>query len=322
MYRPPDVPANGALWDNTEDEYLELANLGSTNVPLFDPRPPLTPGASATRCASPSHQPVHHRRRTAARRQLRSHCPAGSCCRLPRQYGLATETRLFGPSPANSPTTATALNSSNLTSSASTAPTTSLPASWWTRSPIATNCPGRGRRRHRLFPPAPGRERLRNDPANWVAASPTPRRLPPGHAPLITRQPATWMCALVPRELLRRGQRPRLPAIPVAVQRQEPPGDELAHPVPARGTTTNAGLYQVTVWNQTRAVTSDPARLRVGDPPEILRQPASLEAAAGGTAVFSIIAAAPHRFVTSGARTPSPRRRRPAHLDPFVAPAW
>lgn len=37
MYRPLDVPANGAYWDNTEDEYIELRNITGAPVTLFDP---------------------------------------------------------------------------------------------------------------------------------------------------------------------------------------------------------------------------------------------------------------------------------------------
>jgi hypothetical protein len=40
MYRPPDVPLNGALWNDTEDEYLELHNRSNATVSLFDPAYP------------------------------------------------------------------------------------------------------------------------------------------------------------------------------------------------------------------------------------------------------------------------------------------
>ena len=43
--------------------------------------------------------------------------------------------------------------------------------------------------------------------------------------------------------------------------------------------------------NQARAVSSASARLRVGSPPEIVRHPAPIEAAAGGIAAFSVVAA-------------------------------
>lgn len=40
MYRPPDVATNGADWDNSEDEYLELRNLQAVETPLYDPNAP------------------------------------------------------------------------------------------------------------------------------------------------------------------------------------------------------------------------------------------------------------------------------------------
>ena len=36
MYRPPDVLTNGAYWNNTEDEYIELYNRSASPVNLFD----------------------------------------------------------------------------------------------------------------------------------------------------------------------------------------------------------------------------------------------------------------------------------------------
>jgi hypothetical protein len=43
MYRPADVFANGAWWNNTEDEYVELLNCGREPAPLFDPAYPVNP---------------------------------------------------------------------------------------------------------------------------------------------------------------------------------------------------------------------------------------------------------------------------------------
>ena len=40
MYRPLDVAANEAVWNNTEDEYLELHNRSASAIALFDPARP------------------------------------------------------------------------------------------------------------------------------------------------------------------------------------------------------------------------------------------------------------------------------------------
>jgi hypothetical protein len=40
LYRPPDVALNGALWNDTEDEYIELYNRSNALVQLFDPNYP------------------------------------------------------------------------------------------------------------------------------------------------------------------------------------------------------------------------------------------------------------------------------------------
>jgi hypothetical protein len=40
MYRPPEVYVNGANWNNTEDEFVELRNISGDTVQLFDPARP------------------------------------------------------------------------------------------------------------------------------------------------------------------------------------------------------------------------------------------------------------------------------------------
>jgi hypothetical protein len=43
MYRPPDVYANGAWWNNSEDEYVELYNRSAAPAALFDRAHPANP---------------------------------------------------------------------------------------------------------------------------------------------------------------------------------------------------------------------------------------------------------------------------------------
>ena len=40
MFHPPEVPANGAVWDNAEDEFIELHNRTDAPVPLYDANHP------------------------------------------------------------------------------------------------------------------------------------------------------------------------------------------------------------------------------------------------------------------------------------------
>ncbi|HTG45519.1 MAG TPA: lamin tail domain-containing protein, partial [Verrucomicrobiae bacterium] len=40
MYRPSDVFTNGAFWNNTENEYIELRNISTSTVTLYDPARP------------------------------------------------------------------------------------------------------------------------------------------------------------------------------------------------------------------------------------------------------------------------------------------
>jgi len=40
MYHPPDIGLNGSFWNDSEDEYIELANRRDQAVALFDPSAP------------------------------------------------------------------------------------------------------------------------------------------------------------------------------------------------------------------------------------------------------------------------------------------
>ncbi|MBK9139468.1 MAG: CotH kinase family protein [Verrucomicrobia bacterium] len=294
MYHPPDVPANGALWDNTEDEYVELTNLASTNVALFDPRSPTntwrlrdsvryvfptnTIFAPGERALVVSFDPVVRPDLSATFRT---------------RYAIAPTVRLFGPFDgklANDRDSVELVAREQIPpgSGSNTVSVLVDKVAYRDRAPWPAGADGLGFSLQRLNEAAYG-----NDPANWIAAAPTPGAPSgPGEAPVIVRSPSDLA--------VRPGEPASLSvvasgAVPLRYQWRLDDKTLLGatnstFTIP-RALPTNSGIYEVVVFTDTRAIVSAPARLTVGTPPEILRQPASLNAPAGGMAVLSVVAA-------------------------------
>ncbi len=168
MYHPEPVFANGAYWNNTEDEYVELYNLSPAPVPLdgwrlesgvrFDfPSDTSLPSGASLLVVSfdPSRQPEQ----SAAFRA---------------KYEVPSDTVLFGPFDGN-------LNNAGETVALSKPDVAGEPASvsyilvdqahYSSLPPWPASADGAGHALHRRQLTAYG-----NDPANWVGASPSPGR--------------------------------------------------------------------------------------------------------------------------------------------------
>jgi hypothetical protein len=168
MFQPLPVFANGAYWNNTEDEYLELYNLSSTAVPLegwrlhnavrfnFPQGASLPAGASLLVVAfDPTGDP----------QQLAS---------FRARFGVAPDVLTFGPFEGN-------LNNAGETISFSRAdgdpPDEGIVVSWILvdqvryakEAPWPTSPGGEGDALHRVDPAAYG-----NDPIAWIATAPRP----------------------------------------------------------------------------------------------------------------------------------------------------
>jgi hypothetical protein len=155
--------------------------------------------------------------------------------------------------------------------------------------PWPTNADGAGQSLQRLSASLYG-----NDPVSWVAANPTPGR-PNGPAvvppPVITVHPASQMAlpgSTVTFSVTATGTEPLQyqwrfngADLPGA----NSPGLQLTNV--HRGL---AGRYSVRVWNQGGAALSASATLTIIEPPAIVRQPSDTYAAAGGTALFDVLA--------------------------------
>lgn len=269
MYHPPDVFANGAWWDAPEDEYIELLNLANNPVPLFDSESPTNTWrvAHAVDFTFPQNitmlagerlllvgfDPVADRTQTEAFRA---------------KYGFGTQVRLFGPWKGK-------LDNSN-ESIRLLAPlrlgTAENPT--WTelvvdrvdyrdQIPWPPGADGFGFSLQRQPEHAYG-----NDPANWIASVPTPGGPPlVGTLPIIDEQP-TGLATLVGRSA----------TLQVATRAQGNPRFQWRKSdVPLPGATnatlqllnlqiSDAGDYDVIVWNDAGAVSSRPAPVRVAAP--------------------------------------------------------
>jgi hypothetical protein len=193
MYRPADVFTNGALWNNTEDEYVELFNRSNAALDLFDAARPtnrwklagdveFTFPANTTIGANGyvllvSFNPATNPAQLAAFRQ-KYQTPAGAIILGPYQGGLNN-------------------NSGSVRIEAPGAPSTDGTVPYFTLEKIAyksvapwpSGADGLGfslaRRDTAMFG---------NDPINWTATAPSAGLANPSPiAPIITRQPLARM---------------------------------------------------------------------------------------------------------------------------------
>jgi hypothetical protein len=295
QYHPPDVLANNAYWDDTANEFIELCNVSAATVNLFDPEaitntwrlrdavdytfPTNCTMAPGTRLLVVSFDPVADPASTAAFRS---------------RYGLSGSVRLFGPYQgklANDNNSVELIQPDNLFLGGTNFTVTSVVADkvhYRDESPWPIGADGLGFSLQRRVETAYG-----NDPANWVAALPTP-----GTA-LALVQETIILASPVSQTVL--------PGATVSFSVEAsgtPPlkyqwrynGENLSGAVAKQLMLTNVqpsagGEYQVVVSTAYRATASAPALLKVGAPPAILQSPLSRLARAGDTVNFSVIAA-------------------------------
>ncbi len=295
MYHPADVAANGALWDNTEDEFVELTNLASTNVALFDPGAPTNAWRlrDAVSYVFPTNQFIGPGERVVIV-GFDPVAQSGRAAEFRTKFGAPAGTRLFGPFEgrlANDRESVELVQPDVIrfydTNTVVTAVLVDQVA-YRDEHPWPAGADGLGFSLQRLH-----EREFGNDSANWVAALPSPGTgLSPGSLPVIARQPVDLD--------VRPGASAALSVLVWAGAAMEYqwrqngtmlPGANAATLTLSNVQSTNAGIYDVIVTGAGWAVTSKPARLRVGYPPEILVQPTGIEASTGAEATFAVIAA-------------------------------
>lgn len=270
MYHPPDVPANGALWDAPENEYVELLNPSTAPVPLYDPTAMTNTWRlrDAVRYSFPTNQtlqagerillvgfdPVIEPAQTTAFREL---------------YEVPAATRLFGPwdGKLDNGGESVELIQPDQVRFYTNAPVTTAVlvdrVNYRDDAPWPAGADGTGFALQRTTATAFG-----NDPASWRARTPTPGRSPSaGAAPTILAGPAgevTEANRTVLLSVIADGQGP------LHYQWRKDgsnlPATDQASLALAGIQTTNAGIYEVVVYNGAGAVASAPARVVVIPP--------------------------------------------------------
>jgi len=317
MYRPPEVFANGAYWNNDEDEFIELHNPGSTVVSLFDgARPTNTwklgqavefsfpPGTSLPAggfLLVVSFDPVADSAQLAGFRS---------------RYGLGASTPIFGPYRGQ-----LSNRDEKVTLYEPDAPQALGPDAgmvpyvvvdrvhYADRAPWPVAADGAGHSIQRLDPLAFG-----NDWANWFAAMPTPGRSgAPGVPPVLTSEPLDRVVPL--------GGRLELSAMATAAgggsvsyqwrfNRAVLAGATNRTLVIAAVQSAHAGSYQVLAFNAAGAVTSREATVRLDLPITITQQPATQRVLSGASALLTVVATSgnpplSYQWYRNGRRLPS-----------------
>lgn len=295
QYHPPDVFTNNAYWDDTEDEFIELCNVSSTTVYLFDPE--ASTNTWRLRDAVAYTFPTNCTMDPGTRLLVVSFDPVAapaSAAAFRSRYGLSGSVRLFGPYQgklANDNNSVELIQPDNLLLHGTNFTATSVVADkvkYSDKSPWPIGADGLGFSLQRRVESAYG-----NDPTNWVAALPTPgAALAPVEEPTILASPVSQ--TVLPGATVRFSVE-ATGAPPLKYQWRHS-GENLPGAVAQLLTLTNVqpaagGEYQVVVSTTSRATASAPAILKVGTPPAILQSPLSRQARAGDTVNYSVIAA-------------------------------
>lgn len=295
MYHPPDVFTNGAYWDNTEHEFIELHNLSGAAVPLFDPNAPTNSWrlrdavqfafptntflAAGERVLVVSFDPVAQPDFTAGFRAA---------------YGLDAGTRLFGPFAgklANDHNRVELIQPDMVRNYGTGTVVTDVlidRVAYRDETPWPLAVDGLGLSLQRLEEAAFG-----NDPANWTAAPPTPgRALVSAPAPVIVQQPLA-QTALPGTDVTLSVAASGADTLRYQWRRDGAnlPGATAATLVLSNAQPAQSGAYQVVVWNENAACDSAAAQVLIASPPSIVQSPASVEANVGDPVSLSVIAA-------------------------------
>ena len=292
MFHPPEVAANGAVWDNAEDEYIELHNLTDAPVPLYDPSQP----SHTWTLKDPVPFPFPLNVTLAARGYLLvvSFDPAADPSQLAAfrsRHGLDNSVPVYGPYGQESLD-----NSSGSVELAKPGVTDLLTGLFpyilvdkahykdsdqW---PVLADGSGPSLQRRNVA--AYG-----NDPANWAAALPSPAApFAAGAAPTIQTQPVSQTrVAGVGAALfivVAHGTGPL--GYQWRFQGTSLPDETNATLSVSEVTSAKAGDYQVVVMSSGDATVSASATLTVLLPAQIVTQPVSQSVSSGASVILGV----------------------------------
>lgn len=286
MYRPPDLDSG----DNSLDEFVEILNLSTNSVPLFDTTVP----TNSTWKVTGGIDFVFPTNVTLAAGEyllLVNFDPATNGAQLAEftaRYGVPPGVQIFGPYQGKLDNSGedVELKKPTLFDTGLSGFVMADKVSYHDAAPWPPGADGYGLSLQRPDPAAYG-----NDPAHWIAAPPNAAGATPsgGTPPAITQQPDSYVLA-----------QGRSVTLSVAATGASPLGYQWRLNGVNLGSATNAqlelpfllpaqsGLYEVLVYNQAGSAVSEPATLQVVPPPSIVSHPRDVAVRPGSNVVFAI----------------------------------
>jgi hypothetical protein len=291
MYRPMDVFANGAFWNNTEDEFIELRNITASPVNLSDPARPANTWqiTGAVQFAFPTNTSIP----AGGYVLVVDFNPATESAQLAAfraKYALGAGIPIFGPysGSLDNQDGIVALAMPDAPESDGTVPLVAIDqVHYRNKAPWPLTPDGLGHSLHRVTLAA-----YADDPINWAAGGPTPAAgYVGGSAPAITFHPlnqtgtaggsATFSGNATGSGTIRYQWRFNGATLPGETNNTL----ELTNLQ-----TSQAGEYQLLALNEFGSVLSSVATLTVIIPATITQQPGSLVVTNGDDAAFSVAA--------------------------------
>lgn len=284
MYHPPDLPY---AVNDTLDEDIELLNLTTTNVPLYDVAAPTNTWqlGKAVTLAFPTNLVLPPAGRLVAVSFDPARYPATRAAFVAK-YGLPTNMPIYGPWNGALNNGGDTIELSRPDTPVVTSTNISVPyylvdaVAYDNTAPWPTNADGAGASLQRLQPTLFG-----NDPTNWQAVAPFTGLPIPPH---ITVQPTNLTVSAGTAATFVAGVSG---VQPLAYQwffnaTNVLPAGTNATLVVANAQLSDAGTYLLVVTNIMGSTTSQVARLTVVAPPQISAQPGDQVVEVGGSAGF------------------------------------
>jgi hypothetical protein len=295
-YHPSDIITNGSAWNNPEDEFVELLNITTSPIPLYDPENPSNTWQlrDAVRFSFPTNTTLNPNEHILITSFHPTNSTAANTFRS--KFNVPPQTRLFGPFSgelSNSGEPLELIQPDLVRFYVTNEVTTEVlidRARYRDHAPWPAGADGFSFSLQRT-----STNTLGDEPLSWIAATPTPGSAPPNlTTPTILTQPTSQ--TQNPGATTTFTTQASGPNLQYQWRHNESPIPGATQPTLTLSNLTpdHAGRYDAVVYSSSSATQTTQAILTITTPPTIHQQPESLALGEGDPVEFTVLATSPY----------------------------